>query len=78
MDDLISTSEAAEILGVTDRAVRWYFDNGLLAGRTLAGRILFIRADVEAFVKPKKTGRPRKAETPAPAKPAKPAKKKKK
>ena len=35
---------------------------GLLAGRRVFGRLLvFRRADVEAFEKPKKSGRPRKA-----------------
>jgi hypothetical protein len=53
MDDEITTSEAAELLGVQPRAVRWYWEKGLLAGRMLTPRmLLFKRADVEAFVRP--------------------------
>jgi hypothetical protein len=76
MDDLISSAEAGKILGVTPRAVRWYYQNDHLPGREIAGRLLFLRGDVKSFVKPKKTGRPKKA-TPD-IKPAKPASKKKK
>jgi len=75
MDDLISTADAAEILDVTPRAVRWYYDNELLPGREIAGRLLFLRGDVAKFVKPKKTGRPKKVGEPVPE-PSKPAAKK--
>jgi predicted ArsR family transcriptional regulator len=64
MDDLISTADAAEILGVTPRAVRRYHADGVLQGREIAGTLLFLREDVKAFVKPT-MGRPPKAE-PAP------------
>jgi hypothetical protein len=72
MDDLISTADAAKILGVTPRAVRWYHTNKLLIGREIADRLLFLRAEVETFVKPKKTGRPPKR--PAAKKPVSDAK----
>lgn len=59
-EDEITALEAAEILGVTNTQVGWYFRRGLLAGRRIGARILvFRRADVEAFEKPKKTGRPK-------------------
>jgi len=61
MDDELTAAEAAEILGVTERHVRWYHANDHLPGRRV-GKImlLFQRADVEKLVtnKPKKTGRP--------------------
>ena len=60
MDDLISTLDAAKILDVTPRMVRWYHENKLLVGREIAGRLLFLRNDVKTFVKPKRTGRPPK------------------
>jgi excisionase family DNA binding protein len=59
MDDEIGTKEAAVILGVGARHVRWYWETGKLPGRMVIDRLLFRRADVEAFVKPKKTGRPK-------------------
>jgi hypothetical protein len=71
MDDLISSAEAARIIGVTPRAVRRYHEAGTLSGREIAGTLLFLRKDVQAFVKPT-MGRPRKP----PSEP-KPAKKKK-
>lgn len=56
----ITAVEAAGILGVTSTNVRWYHRQGLLPGRRVGGRLLvFRRADVEKFVKPKKTGRPK-------------------
>jgi hypothetical protein len=66
MDDEIGTREAAKILGVGQRHVRWYWETGKLPGRIVIDRLVFRRADVEAFEKPKKTGRPRKV----PAEPA--------
>jgi len=59
--DEIGADEAAKILGVSTRHVRWYFDKGLLPGRRIGQRVLiFPRAAVEALKdnKPKKTGRP--------------------
>jgi len=64
MDDgtEITTAEAAEMLGVTARHVGWYHAKGLLVGRRIGARLLvFRREDVEAFVKPKKSGRPPKS-----------------
>jgi len=55
----ITAAEAAEIIGVTPTHVRWYHRQGYLPGRRIGGRLLVFRlADVEAFEKPKKTGRP--------------------
>jgi hypothetical protein len=87
-DEEITAEEAAKILGVSATNVRWYHRRGLLPGRRrqlLPGRrigglvLMFRRSDVEAFEKPKKTGRPHK-ESAAPKKPSdgKPAKKQKK
>lgn len=50
--DEISTKEAAEILGVLPRQVRWYWEKGLLPGRMIIDRLVFKRTDVERFVKP--------------------------
>jgi excisionase family DNA binding protein len=57
----ITVAEAAAILGVSDRHVRWYHANGHLPGQRM-GRwlLIFKRDDVEKLKanKPKKTGRP--------------------
>ena len=56
----ITVAEAAKILGVGPRQVRWYREHGFLVGRKIGERLwVFRRDDVEAFVKPKKTGRPK-------------------
>jgi excisionase family DNA binding protein len=66
-DAEITAAEAAKILGVTATNVRWYHRQGLLPGRRVGGLLLmFRREDVEQFVKPKKSGRP-KASRKAPA-----------
>jgi excisionase family DNA binding protein len=75
MDDLLSTAEAAKLLGCSPRTILWYYDHRGLPGREIGGAHLFLRADVENFVKPKRTGRPKGSKTAKP--PAKPAKKKK-
>jgi hypothetical protein len=66
MADEVTTAEAAEILGVTPRHVRWYYHRGLLSGRMVADEfsrrtplLVFRREDVERFQKPKKSGRPK-------------------
>ncbi len=68
MDTEITTSEAAKILGVTPRHMRWYHAQGHLKGRPIGDEfsdrpllLVFRREDVERFVKPKKTGRPKAA-----------------
>jgi Helix-turn-helix domain len=74
MDDLITTAEAAKILDASPRTIRWYFDQRGLKGREVGGILLFLRADVKNFVKPKRTGRPKgskSAKAPAKAKPKK-------
>jgi len=59
MDDEIGTADVAKILGVSERQVQWYHAHGHLPARRIGLRtLLFRRADVETFVKPKKTGRP--------------------
>jgi Helix-turn-helix domain len=71
MDDLITTAEAAKILDASPRTIRWYFDQ---RGLKVGGILLFLRADVKNFVKPKRTGRPKgskSAKAPAKAKPKK-------
>lgn len=58
----ITAQEAAIILGVSPRHVRWYHAEGYLPGRTIGARLLvFPRAAVEKLAenKPKKTGRPK-------------------
>jgi hypothetical protein len=61
MENEVTTAEAAQILGVGPRQILWYHAHGLLAGRRIGERLLvFRRADVEAFEKPKKTGRPKR------------------
>jgi excisionase family DNA binding protein len=70
MDDEITTAEAAKMLGLSVDQIQWYFRKGLLKGRRIGMRLLvFRRADVEGFKKPKRTGRPpkssRKNEKPA-------------
>lgn len=57
----ISVDEAAEILDVSRRHVRWYRENGYLVGRKTSGVWLFKRIDVEWLKanKPKRSGRPK-------------------
>ena len=53
MDDEITTEDAAKLLKVNPRTVRWYMKHADLPGRLIGGRTLvFKRSDVEAFVKP--------------------------
>lgn len=64
-DDEITAEEAAALLNVHPAHIRWYHRRGLLPGHRRRLRIgapvlMFRRADVEAFEKPKKTGRPPK------------------
>lgn len=61
-EDEITAAEAAKILDVSGRQVRWYHANGHLPGRRIGNlTLVFKRADVEKLIhhKPKKTGRPR-------------------
>ena len=56
----ITAEDAGGILNVSAAQVRWYHRNGLLPGRRIGARVLvFRRRDVEKFVKPTKTGRPK-------------------
>lgn len=64
-DTEIPTAEAAKLLNVSERQMLWYHAQGLIQGRRIGQRLLvFRRADVEAFEKPKKTGRPPKPKAP--------------
>jgi hypothetical protein len=63
MEDFITAKEAAELLEVSERAVRWYRQKRGLKGQEMFGRLVFLRADVLAFQKPKITGRPKKTTT---------------
>lgn len=73
-DDIVTTAEAATILGISPRQVRVYADRGSLPGRKLNPRTwVFVRADVERF-RPEPRGAPRKA-PPDPKPDPKPARK---
>lgn len=73
--DEISANDAAAILGVTSAQIRWYYRRGQLPGRRIGAQMLvFNRSDVEAFEKPKKTGRPPKASADTMSKTASPKK----
>jgi excisionase family DNA binding protein len=58
-DDLISTAEAAELLGVTPQQVRTHARNGRLPGQVVGRDWVFRRGDVKAF-KPRPVGKPPK------------------
>ena len=57
-NDFVSTTEAAERLGVTTASIRNYVRAGLLPSRKLADRLCFLVADLDGFKKPLR-GRPR-------------------
>jgi excisionase family DNA binding protein len=59
--DLITTSEAAEILGVTPARVRQFVLDGRLNGRKVGRDLLLDESEVRTFAaKPRKiTGRPK-------------------
>ena len=58
MNDLLSTSEAAKILGVTQRLIGRYCKQGRL-GKKVAERYLITRKELEKFRKSKRApGRP--------------------
>jgi len=62
MTKLISTAEAAKILGVQPQRVRQFFQDGRLAGEVIAGRIVYRASDVRALAKvPRRPGRPVKS-----------------
>lgn len=59
-DNEITVQEAARILRVHPSQVCWYYRKGYLPARRIGERVLvFNRADVERFEKPRKTGRPK-------------------
>ena len=47
---LLGIPEAAAYLGMTERATRWYVEQGLIPYRRLGGRIVFKRSELESFV----------------------------
>lgn len=58
-DDILTTAEAAEVLGLSARQVREHAEAGRLAGRKLNPRTwVFRRGDVSAFT-PGPRGRPK-------------------
>jgi len=66
-DAEITAEEAASMLGVTPTQVRWYYRHGLLSARRIGARLLVFRRDeVANFEKPKKSGRPKTSQAPAP------------
>lgn len=60
--DFVTVQEAAQIIGVHPAHVRWYFKHGHLSGSRIGAKVLvFSRAEVERFQRPKHTGRPKGA-----------------
>lgn len=58
-DDELTVPQAAEMLGVSGRQVRYYVARKLLRCKRLGKSMLvFNRADVQAFVRPQHLGRP--------------------
>lgn len=65
-DDVLTTAEAATLLGLSARQVCEHAEAGRLPGRKLNPRMwIFRRGDVEQFV-PRPRGRPKSAGEPAP------------
>ncbi len=66
-NDMLSTADAASVLGLSARQVREHAEAGRLTGQKLNPRTwVFRRCDVEAFA-PRPRGRPKKdAPPPAP------------
>jgi hypothetical protein len=59
-DDWISQAEAARIRSVSQQAIANLIKRGRLTPVKVAGRILVLRSEVEAFVAQPKLGRPKK------------------
>lgn len=52
MNDLLTVADVAEVLSVSSSTVRYYERTGqLIAMRTAGGMRLFVRGDVERFVR---------------------------
>lgn len=47
---LLDVREAASFLGTSERSLRWHADHKLIPFRRLGRRIVFRRAELEAFV----------------------------
>ena len=62
-DDLLTTKQAAEILGVSQERIRQFVREGRIPVRLLEPIILITRVDLEEFEKlpRERTGRPRKS-----------------
>lgn len=63
VDDWISQVEAARIRGVSKQAIAKLIGRNRLSARSIGGRMLVRRSEVEAFV-PMPIGRPRKKAAP--------------
>ena len=71
LEDYISQADAARIRGVSNQAIADLIRRGRLTPVKVAGRILVLRSEVEAFVAQPKLGRPPKKSTSKKAKPKK-------
>jgi hypothetical protein len=60
LEDFISQADAARIRGVSNQAIADLIRRGRLTPVKVAGRILVLRSEVEAFVAQPKLGRPPK------------------
>ena len=58
-DELIGTTEAGKIIGVNARQVANYIKDELLPASKVGATHIIRRGDLEGFVRPKKTGRPK-------------------
>ncbi|MEG9437410.1 helix-turn-helix domain-containing protein [Edaphobacter sp. HDX4] len=63
LENYISQVEAARIRGVSKQAIADLLKRGRLTSVKVAGRILLLRSEVEAFVAQPKLGRPSKKST---------------
>lgn len=52
ISDLLTTNQAAKIVGVDSATIRSWIRTGKLPGFKLVGRVRVSKADVEALVKP--------------------------
>ena len=56
-DDLMTTRQAAEFLGVSPVRVRQFYQDGRIRGRNFAGSLVFMREDLRSFAKiPRRIG----------------------
>ncbi|HZH89164.1 MAG TPA: helix-turn-helix domain-containing protein [Pyrinomonadaceae bacterium] len=60
-DELLSTSDVADRLNVSERTVQGWITSGLLSARKIGGVNIVLGQDLDRFQKPKQ-GRPRMSE----------------